>query len=230
MAASIALWRIGIVALAKWACGYAHGRSKIDPVYVEVTENEHGMPRAKYSSCADLVHWLAKRLGIERPWVNRTDDDFGEAWRFGVNVSRITGQCKVVTGAFLPEPGDVCISWNRLDSADAHVWVYLGPNPAVAGEHYSANYGAGGMSAVVSPGARIASKPLRVEGASLIYGTRRVQRVLTVPALVAMRADSSRRPDFSGPEYDAEFTGEVQDALERATDTDRSELAPEGQP
>ncbi len=238
-AAPLELWRIGIVALAKHACGWtgvrdaqdAYGaRSKLEPVYIEVTENEHGMPRAKYSSCADQVHWLAKRCGVERAWVNRTDDMFGDAWKPAVNVSRIAGVCKVVTGAFLPEPGDMCISWNKADTSDAHVWVYLGPNPERPGEHFSANYGAAGMSPAAYPGAVVRSKPMRTEGSALIYGSRRVQRVLTVPGLVAM---CSRRPDFSGPEFDAEFTGEVQDALEASfapQDTDVSDLAPESEP
>jgi hypothetical protein len=210
--APIELWRAGIVALADWAAGGIVGRSKIDPVYVEVTENEHGCPRARYSSCADLVHWLAKRLGIQRPWVNRTDDEFGENWRFAVNVSRIAAVSATVGAYTELLPGDCCISWNRPDTSDAHVWVYLGPNPNVPGEHLSANYGAGGMSAAISPGSRVASKPLRRDAQGWIYGTRRVQRVLTVPALVAMR--SGKRADFSGPLWSASFTGEVRDRLE----------------
>lgn len=222
---TIELWRLGIVALSRWACGWtgvrdaggAYGiRSKREPVYVEVSENEHGCAPASYSSCADQVHWLAKRLGIEQAWVNRTDDDFGANWKFSVNVSRITAVSKVVTGTFLPEPGDCLISWNKPDTTDAHVWVYLGPNPAIPGEHFSANYGAAGMSAALSPGAAIRSKPLRVEGSALVYGSRRVQRALTVPMLVAMRAASTKRQDFSGPDWDAEWTGEVRDALEAA--------------
>jgi hypothetical protein len=222
--AELEQWRIGIAELAAWACGYSEkGRGKKDPVYVEVTENEHGCRPEKYSSCADLVHWLAKRVGVRLAWVNRTDDDFGENWKFAVNVSRIASQCRVVTGSFLPELGDMLISWNRPDTGDAHVWVYLGHNPAKPGEHFSANYGAGGMSPSEWPGARIASKPMRVEGSALMYGSRRVQRVLTVPVLVAMRELSSppAAPDFSGPQADPRvwtgaFTGELVDALERA--------------
>lgn len=214
------MWRIAIVALARHACGWTgkrdasetYGfRSKVDPVYVEVTENEHGCERARYSSCADLVHWLAKRLGIEAAWVNRTDDDFGEKWRFAVNVSRIAGVSRVVTGSFLPEPGDCCISWNNPSTSDAHVWVYLGPNPDRPGEHFSANYGAAGMSAAAIPGCAVRSKLMRVEGSALMYGSRRVQRVLTVPALLAMRG--AKAADFSGVPFDHEFTGEVADAL-----------------
>jgi hypothetical protein len=209
----IQLWRIGVAALAQWACGYSAGRSKTDPVYVEVTENEHGCKREQYSSCADLAHWIAKRCGVREGWVNRTDDDWGERWQFAVNVSKLNGVCKSVSGTFLPELGDICISWNKPDTSDAHVWVYLGPNPARPGEHFSANYGAAGMSAATFPGARIASKPMRVEGSALVYGTRRVQRVLTVPALIAR---INAKPDLSGPTFDSEFTGEVQDALENA--------------
>jgi hypothetical protein len=52
---------------------------------------------------------------------------------------------------------------------------------------------------------------MRVEGSALMYGAKRIQRVITVPDLAAR---STRKPNFAGPEYDAEFTGEVQDALE----------------
>lgn len=231
----IRLWRIGVVALAQHACGwtgkldalqsYGH-RSKVEPVYVEVSENEHGCAREKYSSCADLVHWLAKRIGIELAWVNRTDDDFGENWKFAVNVSRIAAVSDVVKGSFLPEPGDCMISWNKADTSDAHVWVYLGPNPDKPGEHFSANYGAAGMSKAATPGAAVRSKPMRIEGSALMYGSRRVQRVLTVQRLVEMRSGSARRPDFSGPPWTAEWTGEVQDALEASFGSSDTEPAP----
>jgi len=206
--ADIELWRSGVAALSRWACGGVAGRGKSDPVYVEVTENEHGCPREHYSSCADQVHWIAKRLGIERPWVNRTDDDFGERWKFGVNVSKLNGVCRPVPLSFVPELGDCCISWNRPDTKDAHVWVYLGPNADRPGDHWSGNYGAAGMSAAEFPGARVVSKHLYVSGPGLMYGTRRIQRVLTVPMLVAMRG--AKHADFSG----TDLTGEVRDALE----------------
>lgn len=211
----IELWRAGIVALADWAAGGLVGRSKIDPVYVEVTENEHGCERARYSSCADLVHWLAMRLRVEQPWVNRTDDAWGQPWQFAVNVSRIATVSELVRPDTTLEPGDCCISWNRPDTQDAHVWVYLGMNPNVPGEALSANYGAGGMSAAIVPGSRVASKILKRDAQGLIYGTRRVQRVLTVPRLVGMR--SGKPCDFSGPAWSASFTGEVRDALEAAS-------------
>lgn len=213
MTVSIELWRAGIAALAKWACGYEKGRGKLEAPYVEVTEGRD-TPKvwAHYSSCADLAHWLAERCGVTDPWVNRTHDDVNGPWANGVNVSRLMGSgiAKTPVGSYLPGAGDIMILFNSPDGHDAHVCVYLGPNPEKKGEHITANYGAGGMSNSEHPGAKLGSKPLRVEGATLMYGAKRVQRVIEAPALAAR---STRKPDFSGPEYDADFTGEVQDAL-----------------
>lgn len=211
---ALELWRIGISALASWACGYSKGRGKLEAPYIEVTEGRDARNVwAHYSSCADLAHWIAERCGVTAPWVNRTHDDVNGPWASGVNVSRLMGSgiAKSPAATFLPEQGDILILFNSPTGTDAHVCVYIGPNAAAKGEHWTANYGAGGMSASEHPGAKLSSKPLRVEGSALMYGAKRVQRVITVPDLVAQ---ATRKANFAGPDFDAEFTGEVQDALE----------------
>jgi hypothetical protein len=204
VAVSIELWRTGIASLAKWACGYDKGRGKLDPVYVEVTEGRDKKGGwASYSSCADLGHFLA----------NRSSDSVNGPWKPVVNVSCLGTPSEPVTTHYLPEPGDIWIMSNHPwpTGNDYHVCVYVGANAAKHGEHITANYGAGGMSNSEFPGAKLASHMLATDGAGLIYGAKRVSRVITVSNLVAR---STAAPDFSGPDYDADFTGEVQDALE----------------
>lgn len=59
---------------------------KQHPRYVAVTEGRDRTPQDQrvYSSCADLYHWLAFRLGIREDWVNRTEH---HGWRRGVAVN-----------------------------------------------------------------------------------------------------------------------------------------------
>ena len=217
MAVSIELWRVGIAALASWACGYSKGRGKLDPVYVKWTEGRDAKGSwAHYSSCADLGHGIAQRCGVRERWVNRETDDVNGPWKPVLNVGLLGVPSEAVTAAYhSPGLGDIWILSNAHWPAgsDYHVAVCLGPNPAVHGEWLTANYGAGGMSASEKPGAKISSKPLATDGAGIIYGSKRVSRVITVPNLVGR---STGKPDFSGPDFDADFTGEVKDALEAA--------------
>jgi hypothetical protein len=213
-AAPLELWRIGIVALARWACGYGKGRGKLDPVYREVVEGRDRKPDWKfYSSCADLGHWLAKRCGVREAWVNRDDDNVHGPWERVKNVGKLAIASVAPQPGYLPEPGDIWILSNTWPAgSDSHVCVYLGPTPGKAGEHLTANYGASGLAAVEFPGAKLSSKALAgADAGALRYGSKKIAEVLTVANLVAR---ASVPPDFSGPEWDAEFTGEVKDALE----------------
>jgi hypothetical protein len=210
---SIEHWRIGISQLARWACGYG-SIGKLEPIYIEVTEGRDG-PSAwkRYSSCADLAHFIAKRCGVRQTWVNRTDDDFAGDWVSGLNVS------KLVKPSVEPGPdyeaglGDIWIVSNTWPQGrDAHVCVCLGPDPEQPDEISTANYGAAGLQNLESPGGKIASHRLRRDAGGWRYGQKQLVRVLDVPNLVAR---VSVKPDFSGPErWSAEWTGEVKDALE----------------
>lgn len=100
--------------LLDWACAGTHGRNEFDPGYKIVTENRDGpdaKTRARYSSCADLAHWLLFRLGCREPWINRAEH---HGWQSGVNLNRLVpkpiGACPVAShqiGALAP--GDIVV-------------------------------------------------------------------------------------------------------------------------
>jgi len=212
--ASLEQWREAIAELARYACGYSAGRRKDDPVYTAVTEGRDNKSSWRYySSCADLGHWLAKRLGIREAWINRTDDGVHGPWESMKNVGKLGQAGAHVPVGYLPDAGDILIlsnsPWPR--GTDHHVCVYLGPDPdpKVQGHHLTANYGAAGLANTPIGGARIASRPLKVSLSQLVYGTKAICRVLTVPSLLLRRTEPA---DFSGP---LPWTsGEVLDALE----------------
>jgi|SRR6478735_2320309 len=208
---TIDVWRAAAVALCEYACGDGAGRTKDDPVYLEVTERRDGPGpdvRSKYSSCGDLAHWLYKRLGIREAWINRTDDGVFGAWNPGANVALLWGdRCPIDQippndPSFMPDAGDVVLIWNT--GFDAHVMVALGRDGT---NLRTANYGAGGMSPLASPGAKVASKPLTFAHGKPFYGTRQIQRYLPLSAAIQR---ISAPPDLSG----AKLPGEVIDAIE----------------
>jgi hypothetical protein len=205
------VWRSAAVALCEYACGYEAGRSKDDEVYREVTEHRDGPgpeQRRRYSSCGDLAHWLYKRLGIREEWMNRTDDGAFGPWKPGANVSRLWGGGCPIDRAppndpdWMPEPGDVVLIWNT--GVDAHVMVALGRAGATL---RTANYGAGGMSPLAAPGAKISGKALTRQDGKPFYGTRQIQRYLPLAEAVQR---VSVPPDLKG----AALTGEEFDAIE----------------
>jgi hypothetical protein len=206
------VWRAAAVALCEYACGYEAGRRKDDPVYREVTVGRDGPgpeQRRNYSSCGDLAHWLYKRLGIREEWVNRTDDGAFGNWKRGENISRLWGGACPFDQVpppnspnWMPDPGDVVLIWNT--GFDAHVMVALGRDgPTLR----TANYGAGGMSPLASPGAKIGGKILTFQHGKPFYGTRQIQRYLPLAAAVQ---HITVPPDLTG----AALTGEEFDAIE----------------
>lgn len=223
------VWRAAAAALCEHACGYDRGRGKDDAVYIEVTEGRDGPgpeQRKRYSSCGDLVHWLYKRLGIREPFLNRTDDGANGPWRSGENVSRLWGgacpfdRVPPADLDWLPEPGDVLLIWNT--GFDAHVMVALGADRD--GKIRTANYGAGGMSSGVSPGARIGSNRITWQRGKPFYGARQIQRYL--PLAEAVR-HITVTPDLRG----ASLSGEEVDAIElgwRAAASDTEPSPPPG--
>ena len=205
------VWRAAAVALCEYACGYEAGRSKDDDVYKEVTEKRDGPgpdQRKRYSSCGDLAHWLYRRLGIRQEWVNRTDDDAFGPWKPGANIARLWGgacpfdQVPPNDSSWKPGPGDVLLIWNS--GVDAHVMVALGHDGTTL---RTANYGAGGMSPLASPGAKIGAKPITFQQGKPFYGTRQIQRYLPLSEAIKFR---SVEPVLTG----AALTGEEFDAIE----------------
>lgn len=108
-------------ALLRKAVNDEHGRDESDPFYKVVTENRDGPTpamRAKYSSCADLGHWLLRCLGVRADWLNRDDDADAQRWRSGVNLNWLCpkpiGKCSIARAKLTanPEPGDVFVESN----------------------------------------------------------------------------------------------------------------------
>ncbi len=217
---SLDVYQTAAVRLIEYACGWSKGRDKDDPVYVEVTEGRDGpgpVQRKTYSSCADLFHWLMKRFDVEELWVNRTDDHVHGDWKVGENVSKLAWCDLAFTPGkdWTPSPGDCLMVWDNTKGTDAHVMVTIGAteNPF---EWRMGNYGAGGMSPAVSPGAKISSKPLKWNGHHWVYGTRTVRRSIRLAdALKFSRGGIDLTGSPNTPEDDvAQTTGEELDAIE----------------
>jgi hypothetical protein len=211
MIADVDALRLAAQGLVEHACGYDKGRAKDDPVYVEVTEGRDGpgpVQRKYYSSCADLGHWLLWRLGVREPWVNRKDNG---GWKSQVNISRLCGPQGVVRGntpgGFLangkepahlatwpgPELGDILIVSNFWpQGSDAHCLVAL---ERTGDKLESGNYGLGGCSSAVSPGAGLRTNTLKWNGHGWFYGSRMIRRWLSL-ADVAKIVKAT--PDISG--------------------------------
>jgi hypothetical protein len=109
------------VALLRKAVNDEHGRNELDPFYKVVTENRDGpsaQMRAKYSSCADLAHWLLRCLGVRADWLNRDDDEDAQRWRSGVNLNWLCpkpiGKCPIAAAKLQgdPAPGDIFVENN----------------------------------------------------------------------------------------------------------------------
>lgn len=99
--ADLPLARAYCAVLLSKAVNDDHGRDELDPFYKIVTENRDGptpLLRAKYSSCADLAHWMLRCLGVRADWLNRNDDDDAQRWRVGVNLNWLCpppiGKCR----------------------------------------------------------------------------------------------------------------------------------------
>lgn len=209
------LWRVGIAELASWCCDYG-SIGKLHPRYTMVTEGRDARQNWRYySSCADLGHLIAKRVGVRQFWVNRDDDNVHGPWERTKNVGKLASVSAAPRADYAPGLGDIWIlsnTWTHPDpkeaGKDAHVCVCLGPNPDKPGEYLTANYGASGLQAVEHPGGKISSKPW--DGKR--YGSKLLAEVLEVPDLVARQTVAA---DFSGPErWSADWTGEVKEALE----------------
>lgn len=201
-------WRIAVVALDEYACGYDKGRSKTDPVYQEVVEGRD-VPSVyeHYSSCGDRAHWRAYRIGIRQPWVNRKQY---KGWKSGRNISALAFECHFAhepDANWVPSIGDEMLIWNNPQGMDAHSLSIVKPGDGVA---TTANYGAGGMNASAFPGAKIGTAALVHKNGVWHYGTRQVHRVLRLEDQIAAVTET---PDFTGPDFTDVWTGEVQDAI-----------------
>jgi hypothetical protein len=211
-----------IVALSRYFCGVPGdkipapggmllGRDKIDPIYIDITERRDGPGperRAKYSSCGDQLHAILERIGVRESWVNRASRS---NYVVGANIVRLRepacpcARPPLPREAYRPPPGSLCLIWTT--GLDAHALVVLGPG-SDSRHILTGNYGAGGMSAAISPGSNVADSPIIWDGRNLRVGASRriLQRVITPASLVPY----IKAPiDLSG----AAVTGELVDAL-----------------
>ncbi|HYQ03729.1 MAG TPA: hypothetical protein VER96_33880 [Polyangiaceae bacterium] len=198
------------------------GRSKLDPVYVEVTEHRDGPTpeaRRKYSSCADQLHAILDRLGITQHWVNRgAQHAYGAAQMTKLepfDPEGNPGGCPAAHWAHpheVPPPGSLCLIWTGGN--DAHALVVLGPGSDT--EHLlTANYGAGGMAPATRPGCNLADSPLSKDERGYLHiggSHRQLRSIITPAALVPYLGEI----DLTG----AKLPGEIIDAVGAAKWTD----------
>lgn len=220
----VRLYQIASVALDTWACNGKTGRNKTDRVYREVTQDRDYLPAQwpHYSSCADRAHWKLWRLGCRALFVNRaapTAAGQARTWTPGVNISNLWDRklgapaMRRPGAGWSPLPGDELLIWNSPTGSDAHSCsiVSYAPNGELA---VTANYGTAGMAPTAIGGCHLSESPLYFNGRDWLCGPathrRIVQAVLRLADLVPLFAEA---PDLSGPDWSADFTGEVADAL-----------------
>lgn len=197
----------GIVALAYSLCGVDYeqmpppggviqGFDKLAPVYMATTEHRDGptpADREHYSSCTDQLHAILERIGVRQNWVNR--QSLGHHQYGAATVTKLEprdagnnpGGCPASVPApkdpaYRPPPGSLCLIWTTGN--DAHALVVLGPG-SDAHHIRTANYGAGGMNAAISPGANVADSPCEWrDGALHIGGAHRALHCVITPAAI----------------------------------------------
>ncbi len=223
-------YQAAAVALDEWACGYSAGRSKKDPVYLSIVENRDVPATYKsYSSCADRAHWRMWRLGCRLPFVNREErTPLLSDWRNQMNIAWLHDLSRGSPAMFkvdsrgrrfpvppgkdwIPSSGDEMITWSTVTGSDAHSLSILSWDGKVA---RTANYGAGGMSASLT-GARIVDAPLWLDGSVWRYGKNLVKPVQRVLRLEDAIPTFTAPANLEGPDFTADFTGEVRDLIER---------------
>lgn len=214
-----------IVAMSYSMCGVAkdavvpvsdvvQGYNKLAPEYVRVTEGRDGPTpeiRKNYSSCGDQLHAILERLGVRMPFLNRATQKGG--WVSGANITRLQKPAcpfavtPPVDGTYRPPPGSLCLIWTT--GYDAHALVILGSG-SDAKHIRTGNYGAGGMSESISPGANVADSPCVWDDTRkklLIGGSKRGLRTVITPTSIVPYITA--QIDLSG----CPVTGELVDAL-----------------
>lgn len=189
-------------AKARFACGGAKGRGKLDPIYIDVTQGRDSKANwTHYSSCGDQLHWMAWELGVREPWINRDDSDTGRHWIPGLNITALEKPAIEPPISYLPEAGDFLLLWNS--GTDAHVCI---AGTTEAGVLETMNYGSGGMCACEFPGASVSHLKVITQSGSLFvqnittHAVKKIQRIIPLDRLLAL---SSGLPSMTGEEIDA---------------------------
>jgi hypothetical protein len=178
-----------VPALLDWACGGEAHLKRGN--YMAVVE---GRDWPKYSSCADLAHWLLYRLGCRQEWINRAEHTAGDlgpdGWDNGVNVSRLafspprSVMRSPIPGYMVVEPGDILIVWSLPSTTDAHVMV-AASSGRLPGPLRVAEYG--------QPGGHLADKVTSArDGAVFVNGklrSKELQRWLPLHLVLTNAAE-----------------------------------------
>lgn len=182
-------------ALLDWAC--LHGADQKRGNYLRVVE---GRDWERYSSCADLAHWLLYRLGCRQEWINRqehTAGDLGQAgWDVAVNVGRLAFTAPVSTRrtplpGIVASVGDIFIQWNAPTGTDAHVFLAR-KEQRLPGLLSVAEYG--------QPGGHIRDRAVTARDGFLYCGQRKVQRWLPLGLCILDAAERGELEPVSFPE------------------------------
>lgn len=105
-------YRSAAVCLLTWACvGGKH--DELGLRYTLVTEGRD--PATRYSSCADLYHWLCFRLGLRCPWINRAEH---RGFVDQVNVYRLVEAARAYGGIEDWPLGSLQRQWNKRCNDD----------------------------------------------------------------------------------------------------------------
>ncbi len=203
----VELYRTASVAIDEYFCNFDKGRDKRDAVYQYVVEGRDNPATYKdYSSCADRAHAKLWRLGCRRRFVNREErSPLPHDWHVGQNISSLHdvsagSPCMVNASGFacppgkdwVPAPGAEMLIWNSESGSDAHSLSILSFDGTTA---RTANYGYLGMSALTFPGCKEGTAPLVFSGGVWRYGSKVVQRVLTMEGIVSALTET---PDLAG--------------------------------
>jgi hypothetical protein len=190
------------VRLCEYACNGSKGRpEKGDPVYDAVTE--HRDTGSRYSSCADLAHWMLFRLGVRLGCINRAEH---AGWAQGKNISKLAwcSAAKEVESNQRFEPGDILIIWSQKDSSDSHATIVLrdGRIDGSGNELETANYGA--------PGGKLSTSPVVVREIAFTQyqqlGSRLIHRWIPLDVMLNMAAAAGHLSAAEDPTRDSEGT------------------------
>jgi hypothetical protein len=182
--------------------GVVQGFNKLAPEYIRVTEGRDGPgpeQMKKYSSCADQLHALLERVGVRLPnVVNRGKNHvYGAAQMIKLEKPNCPfAKTPPSDPTYRPPIGSLCLIWST--GFDAHALVILGAGSD--DKHIrTGNYGAGGMSEFISPGANVADSPCVWDDkrkALLIGKSKRALHSVIEPASIVPYIDA--QIDLSG--------------------------------
>lgn len=183
--------------LLRWAAGNP-ARGTSDPVYRLVDSNADARKRGlslyevsvvekwphRHSSCTFIEHWLLETLGVRLPWVGRETQTVNPFTRLYAAPQAIVPPPELQL-----YPGDALCIGNS--AATWHVQCVLA-HDAAAQQLEVAEYG--------QPGAHIADKVLTRRGGAWYSGSRPVDRVLPLDAVLAAARAAARLGDVVLPD------------------------------